>query len=213
MKKIFFTCFFVCVSLLSFAGFEGIITTQVISNGGQITSKWYFKNDQLKLQMNYQSDKGAVKVDMIMKKGSTKMIIITDSDEYKGYSEVDATTFTSTYTLSDLVFTTNGISNKEIIKYQASNSNYQSAVWMLDLDVDLSPFAHFFKDDPAFVLIAAKAVKGFPNKSILTDHNGELIYSLTIVKTEKINLSDTDFKIPEGFKKRDLVEIGTATKK
>ena len=207
MKKALITSFLICISIFAFAGFEGVITTHVISNGGQMTTKWFVKNDQLKLQMNYQGNNGPVKVDMIMKKNSSKMIVITDTEDYKGYSEIDASLISSSLKMDGFIFSTNGISKEEVTKYQASNEQYQAAVWMLNLDLDLSPFVQFFKDDPAFILIAQKGVKGFPNKSILTNHNGELVYSLTVVSTESKSLSASEFDIPEGFEKKELVEI------
>lgn len=205
--KALFTFITIFIFTAAQAGFEGIITTEVYANGSKITTKWFVKNDQLKLQMNYQAKDGPVKVDMIMKKGSNILTIVTDSKDYKGYSEIDGTAINSNFGIDNLHFTTNGITEEELTKYQSANTKFQSAVWLLELDVDLTPFAKFFKDDPAFVLIGKQGLKGFPQKSMLTNHNGELVYSLTITNTEKKSLADATFSVPEGFEKREPVEM------
>jgi len=205
--KTILTIIALTISLISFAGFEGVITTSVYNQGTSMEVKWFIKDDLLKLQMNYNADNGPVTVEFIVKQGGGKMTIVTNSESYKGYSIINESAIARSMAIGDLVFKKDGIKKDDLTKYQAANAKYQCAIWLTDLDVQLAEFSNFFKDDPAFLLIHKENLSGFPQKSMLTNHNGDLIYAATVAGVEQKSLSDLDFSIPDGFQKRELVEM------
>jgi len=205
--KTILTIIALATSLISFAGFEGIISTTVYNQGNSMEVKWFIKADMLKLQMDYSADNGPVTVEFIVKRGSGSMTIITNSESYKGYSILNESAITGSMAIGDLVFKKDGMKNDDLTKYQASNAKYHCAIWLSEIEVQLADFSKFFKDDPAFVMIRNKGLSGFPQKSMLTNHNGDLIYAATVVGVEQKALSDLDFSIPDGYQKRELVEM------
>ncbi len=205
--KTILTIIALATSLISFAGFEGIISTTVYNQGNSMEVKWFIKNDMLKLQMNYNADNGPITVEFIVKKGDGEMTIVTNSESYKGYSIINESAIARSMAIGDLVFKKDGIKKDNLTKYQAVNAKYQCAIWLSDLDVQLAEFSNFFKNDPAFLLIHKENLSGFPQKSMLTNHNGDLIYAATVAGVEQKSLSDLDFSIPDGYQKRELVEM------
>ena len=148
--KTILTIIALAISLISFAGFEGVITTSVYNQGTSMEVKWFIKDDLLKLQMNYNADNGPVTVEFIVKQGGGKMTIVTNSESYKGYSIINESAIARSMAIGDLVFKKDGIKKDELTKYQAANAKYQCAIWLTDLDVQLAEFSNFFKDDPLY---------------------------------------------------------------
>ena len=120
--KTILTIIALTISLISFAGFEGVITTSVYNQGTSMEVKWFIKNDLLKLQMNYNADNGPVTVEFIVKKGGGKMTIVTNSESYKGYSILNESAITGSMAIGDLVFKIDVIKKDELTKYQAANA-------------------------------------------------------------------------------------------
>ena len=205
--KTLLTIIALTISTLAMAGFEGVIITEVFNNGSRISAQWFIKNERVKLHLQYKTASEEVSVDFLLTKGSNLMTIVTESESYKGYSTVEKSAISSVFNFEGLLFQGNGTRFEDGTKYQAANNDYQCAIWLSNLDVDLVAFAPFFKADPAFKLIENKKLKGFPKKSLLTNYNGELIYSSTVVNIEEKILSESDFQIPQGFEKRELVEM------
>ncbi|MBT6028815.1 MAG: hypothetical protein HOH13_00790 [Crocinitomicaceae bacterium] len=205
--KTFLTFLALTFSTLAIAGFEGVITTEVLNNGTRISTTWFIGKDRLKLHLQYKVNEDTIFVDFLLSKGSDVMTIVTDSKVYKGYSSVEKSTISSELNFENLAFKNHENKDSNEIKYQGSNNQYHCAIWILDLDIDLFDYAPFFKADPAFHLIANHRLKGFPKNSLLTNHNGELIYSSTVTNIIHQKLSETDFEIPNGFKERELVEL------
>jgi hypothetical protein len=197
-------------SLTSLAGFEGVITSTIFNQGQSVEVKWFIKEDMLKLSMGYEGESGPITAEFIVKKGEETMTVITTSAAYNGFSEINKSTISGSLNIHNLFFQKTETTSEDVVKYQAKNSQYNCAIWQKEIDIQLGAFSAFFQDDPAFVLLEQLGLSGFPEKVLLTNHNGELIYASTVINIEQRQLSSSDFSIPEGYQKREPVEMEIA---
>ena len=138
------------------------------------------------------------------------MTVITTSAAYNGFSEINKSTISGSLNIHNLFFQKTETTSEDVVKYQAKNNQYNCAIWQKEIDIQLGAFSAFFQDDPAFVLLEQLGLSGFPEKVLLTNHNGELIYASTVINIEQRQLSSSDFSIPEGYQKREPVEMEIA---
>lgn len=203
--KVIFSTLITLAFLTSQAQFVGTLETQTYGDAGNLNQTWTIGKSAIKMHFQYQSDDGVYKIDMIAKKGNADLIVITDGPSDKSYSLVPTGHITSSLDIRKMAFSKGGLT-VEGQKFKGSNKSHQCAVWMNNLDIDLSPYAKFFADEPGFAVAIGNQAKGFPTKSMVTTHNGELIYSLTLLNNNAHKIDESAFSVPNGFEKRELVE-------
>ncbi len=182
-----------------FAQFEGTIETHVIANNVTSSVTWSIGKNAVKLHFQFSNQGNNTVADIILSKEDDRMLVLTSTNDSKTFAYVQKDQVSSTMDLANLSFTSIENNNKLGAEFIGQNKDYVSKVWMNDLDINLQPFTDFLRDDPAMILIEKQGVKGFPAKSILTDHFGSIRYSMTVVKVVEKQFADDHFSIPEGY--------------
>lgn len=182
-----------------------VIHSTVLSSTGTFTQEWKITNDNVSMSFNHSTEEGEHKVQLLAVTGSNELIIVTSGPNYQGYYKSPTSSMTSSFGVENLN-PLKGISEKSLQKYTASNKHYQFATWMDASEINIANFAPFFKDELGFKVASDFNSKGFPMKSIITNHNGELVYSFEVTSISKSTFSKSDFEIPTGYEEIPLTE-------
>jgi hypothetical protein len=192
-------CFLISfVPYLSAQSFEGIIETkQVDANGLSHDITWYIKKDKIAFEL--KGDKNAIKMRFIPQPKLNSMILVLTGPEGESKSEVNAKDISSEIDMSRSEVKDNGVRNLQeygevnVLLITTPTTITETEVSKM-IDVNLSIFAPFFKNDYALLSLIKSGQNGFPLNSITKDKNGKVISKTTIVSIRKIPVSETYFK-------------------
>lgn len=183
---------------LSAQSFEGIIETkQVDANGLSHDITWYIKKDKIAFEL--KGDKNAIKMRFIPQPKLNSMILVLTGPEGESKSEVNAKDISSEIDMSRSEVKDNGVRNLQeygevnVLLITTPTTITETEVSKM-IDVNLSIFAPFFKNDYALLSLIKSGQNGFPLNSITKDKNGKVISKTTIVSIRKIPVSETYFK-------------------
>jgi hypothetical protein len=180
--------------------FEGIVEMRQLSAEGVTHDvTWYIKKDKIAFEIKTKSETGTMKMRFIPqpKQNSMLMVVTTPQGENKNEistrdisSDIDMSRSevkeTGTKTSADFgeltlltITTPDAITETEIAK---------------GVDVDLSKYAAFLKNDYAVQALIKSRQVGFPLNSVTKDKSGKVISKSSVISIKKTAVSDNYFQ-------------------
>ncbi len=202
MYKFFTGILFILFSVSSLSGqnFEGVIETKQVSGDG-ITHNvtWYVKKDKIAFEIISKSQKGELKMRFVPQPAQNSMLMVISTPEGETKNEITPKEITAEIDMSNCSIKELGTKRideyGEILLLQFTSLNsITDAEILKNIDVDLSRFATFLKNDYAVQGLIHARMKGFPINSVTKDKNGKLINKTTVVSVRKIPVSESYFK-------------------
>jgi hypothetical protein len=188
------------VPLLSAQSFEGIIETkQVDANGLTNDISWYIKKDRIAFEIKGNNDKAPMKMRFIPQPKLNSMILVLSSPEGESKSEVHANDISSEIDMSRSEVKDNGVRNIQeygevnVLIITTPTTITETEVSKM-IDINLSKYAAFFKNDYALLALIKSGQTGFPLNSVTKDKNGKVLSRTILISIRKTSVSETFFK-------------------
>ncbi len=208
--------FFLFVLVIAFFGvisaqsFEGTIKCEYkhTLSGQTIDLTYHISNNQIALEMNFDSDRGPGHSKYIpnLETGEMEMITIGQKPEHNTYRTVQANDVQKPSGLGSTLNTTQGNEEKAIQGHNCSkiiinSPGTKTVSWIsTDLNIALYQYAPYFKSDQSVAGLSQLEMAGFPMESATYDQNGNEMLTIKVVSIEEMELADEVFEVPAGFK-------------
>jgi hypothetical protein len=164
------------------------IKGSIWSNGYESACNWYFQDNKACMEIFIAQDPnnlGVQSIKMIMDAQTGKLTIVSRKNSEVLVYEVSADSIQAANYSLPLFLKTAERTAEQLEKYQAvTHQNEWMFLLQADVNVNLSLFKAFLKDDAAFAWIAQQGIKGFPERSIMVDSRGNLIRSWRTLSIE-----------------------------
>jgi hypothetical protein len=177
--------------------FEGIVEMrQETAAGMTYEVTWYIKKDKIAFEIKTISDNGSLKMRFVPQPQQDNMLMIINNSEKK---EIASRDISGDIDLSNAEVSTNG--SKESAEFGKvdllviSTTEMSTEVEVVrEIDVDLSKYAAFLKNDYGIqALIQSKQI-GFPLNSVTKDKSGKVISQTKVKSVKKQKVSDDYFQ-------------------
>jgi hypothetical protein len=127
------------------------------------------------------------------------MILVLSSPEGESKSEVHANDISSEIDMSRSEVKDNGVRNIQeygevnVLIITTPTTITETEVSKM-IDINLSKYAAFFKNDYALLALIKSGQTGFPLNSVTKDKNGKVLSRTTLISIRKTPVSETFFK-------------------
>lgn len=201
MAKLFLSIgfFFLILFSVNAQNFEGIVEMrQVNADGSTHDLTWYIKKDKIAFEIKTNSQSGAMKMRFVPQPKQNSMLMVITNPQGESKNEIATRDISTDIDMTKSEVKENGSKASEygelsLLIISTPNSVTETEV-VKSIDVDLSKYASFLKNDYAVqALIKTKQI-GFPLNSITKDKNGNLISKTTVVSVRKLPVSESYFK-------------------
>ncbi len=186
-------------ALFSFGqqNFEGIVKMhQETSAGIAYDITWYIKKDKIAFEVKTVSDNSSLKMRFVPQPQKDNMLMIINNSEKK---EIASRDISGDIDLSNATVSSNGTRESpefgeiELLTIKTQDMTTEVEV-VKAIDVDLSKYAAFLKNDYGIqALIQSKQI-GFPLNSTTKDQNGVIISKTTLQSIKRQKVSDQYFQ-------------------
>lgn len=188
MKKLII---YILIAVPFAAGAQVTIKGSIWNNGHESNCNWHFQGNKACMELFFSHDAsngtGIQSMKLIMNATSGIMTIVSRKHSEVLVYEVHADSIQGVKGTLPVFSKTADGATEQLQKYQAVTHQYE---WMFmlqtSLDINLSVFKAFFKDDEAFAWLAEQQIKGFPERSIMVDSRGNLIRSWRTLSIEQL---------------------------
>lgn len=177
--------------------FEGIVKVQQETAAGMTYNvTWYIKKDKIAFEVKTISDNGSLKMRFVPQPKQDNMLMIINNTEKK---EIATRDISGDIDLSNAAVNSNGtkaspeFGQVELLTISTTDMNTEVEV-VKEIDVDLSKYAAFLKNDYGVqALIQSKQI-GFPLNSVTKDKNGNVISTTKVQSVQKQTVSEDYFQ-------------------
>lgn len=177
--------------------FEGIVKVQQETAAGMTYNvTWYIKKDKIAFEIKTISDNGSLKMRFVPQPKQDNMLMIINNNEKK---EIAARDISGDIDLSNATVKSSGskaspeFGQVELLTISTDDMNTEVEV-VKEIDVDLSKYAAFLKNDYGVqALIQSKQI-GFPLNSVTKDKNGKVISTTKVKSVQKQKVSEDYFQ-------------------
>ena len=205
MRTFYTILFDLFIGTVAAQNFSGTIEGSLWLNGQSFENNWYFDGKgNACYQLIFEHEERSNDVRLILDGTTGKLTVVTTSNGQTSHYSLHADSLSADGAL-DMQFVQVGAGERFLEhpthKYQCDDHEHKGAFWMdSSIDLDLSAFKDFLKEDPAFTFIAENNVDGFPLQVVITDAMGNLKRSFKVTDI-KSDLPSEVFTVPSGSTK------------
>jgi hypothetical protein len=179
--------------------FEGIVVLRQVSGEGFTNDlTWYIKKDKIAFEIINLSETGTMKMRFVPKPKQNSMLMVINTTQGETKNEISASEISSDIDMSKSEVKDNGVKNSaeygelNMMTISTPNTVTESEIDK-SIDVDLSKYVAFLKNDYAIqALIKTKQI-GFPLNSVTKDKSGNLISKISVISVKRTAVSDNFF--------------------
>ena len=205
MRKILF---FILLAVLTGQGslraqqFEGIVDMTQESAGMVYQVKWYIRKDRIAYELFAKSDQGSMQFRFVPQPEKNNMLLITNGTNNSDKREIPVQEIMPSPGLDirnlQVEAAGAGAPHPEFRETQrlivrSASQTVTELDYSTEIDVDLSKYAAYLKEDYGIQALAQSRRTGFPVSSVTKDRSGQVISRTRVTKVTRTKVQDKHF--------------------